>query len=77
MRVKGRALDRSQTYQSDWFGGEQDSVPTQLGCDGNPVVGMFGGGGLWIKGLGLVQVEPAPARGQPRRGKVDVQALTR
>lgn len=55
MRVKGRKLDPTQTYQSDWIGGGNDG--TRLGCDGDPVVGIFGGAGTEVDGLGLIQLE--------------------
>jgi hypothetical protein len=72
MRIKGRGLDPSQTYESDWVGGQQGSVPIHLGCDGNPVVGLFGGAGDWVDGLGLVQLEPGPVGGQSRRQAVTI-----
>ncbi len=55
MRSKGNKLDPTQVYQSDWVGGGR--AGTRLGCDGNPVVGIFGGTGAEVDGVGLIQFE--------------------
>jgi hypothetical protein len=72
MRIKGRGLDTSQSYQSDWVGGEEQNIPVHLGCDGNLVVGIYGGSGACVDGMGLIQLEPASAGGKSRRAAVRI-----
>ena len=57
MRVKagGAALDKTDTYKSEWCGGTGGGGPRTLGGDGRPVVGICGRSGAEIDGLGLVQ----------------------
>ena len=62
MRVKagGAALDKTDTYKSDWCGGTKGGGPRTLGGDGRPVVGICGRSGAEIDGLGLVQKARPP-----------------
>ncbi len=57
MRVKagGAALDKTDTYKSEWCGGTGGGGPRTLGGDGRPVVGICGRSGADVTGLGLVQ----------------------
>ena len=58
MRVKGKKLDPTDSYESDWFGGAEKSEGTRLGCDGNAVAGIFGRAGNVINAIGLIQRLP-------------------
>ncbi len=58
----GAGLDPNDSYTSPWFGGHGGGGPTMIGGDGRPVVGVFGGNGLEIDSLGLIQATlDAPA----------------
>ncbi len=62
MRVQGHQLDPANSYESDWVGGKQSDERSRLGCDGNPVVGIFGKSGAEIDSLGLIQLMPGQGR---------------
>ena len=51
----GTGLDANDSYTSRWIGGHGGGGPTTIGGDGRPVVGVFGGNGLEIDSLGLIQ----------------------
>jgi beta-lactamase regulating signal transducer with metallopeptidase domain len=56
----GVGLDPNDSYTSRWFGGHGGGGPTTIGGDGRPVVGVFGGSGLEIDSLGLIQATLNP-----------------
>ena len=57
MGIKGKKLDPTKTYQSEWVGGKDGNREGRLGCDGNPVVGILGGSGAELDSLGLIQLK--------------------
>ena len=40
--LSGKKLVAADSYESDWYGGAENSEVKRLGCDGNVVVGVFG-----------------------------------
>ena len=55
MRIRGMALDTTNSYRSDWIGRRGDGRETLLGGDGRTVVGIHGRCGADVDCLGLVQ----------------------
>ena len=51
----GTGLDPNDSYTSRWIGGHGGGGPSTIGDDGRPVVGVFGGNGLEIDSLGLIE----------------------
>ncbi len=58
MRIRGKRLDPSDSYESPWYGGSGGGE-TKLGGDGSPVVGVFGASGDNIDSIGLNLEKPA------------------
>ena len=72
MRIRGDKLDPSDTYTSDWVGGQGGNAPTLVSGKGRPAVGIFGGIGAELDRIGLMLDEqgavtdtPAPAAQMP------------
>jgi hypothetical protein len=66
MRVRGKRLDPSDSYESPWYGGSGGGE-TKLGGDGSPVVGVFGASGDFIDSIGLNLEKPATASTTPQK----------
>jgi hypothetical protein len=71
MRVRGKNLDPSDSYESQWMGGMGGGAETKLGGDGKPVIGIHGTSGTNIDSLGLVLLATSLEAGtgaKPGRG---------
>lgn len=64
----GAGLNPNDAYTSRWIGGHGGGGLSSIGGDGRPVVGVFGGNGLEIDSLGLIQATlqaaPLPSKDQ-------------
>jgi hypothetical protein len=62
MKINGLQLDPSDSYTSDFYGGQGGNGPTDLGMDGSLVVGLFGKNTVnpdsTANGLGLITIPP-------------------
>ena len=66
MRIRGKRLDPSDSYESRWYGGSGGGE-TKLGGDGSPVVGVFGASGDNIDSIGLNLETPVAASATPTK----------
>lgn len=71
MKIKPGGLDPADAYTSDWIGGKGGG-DTKLGS-GAPVVGIFGGVGVELDSLGLIELVPAA----PAKGTAPVHVVTK
>jgi hypothetical protein len=54
MRIRGTTLDPTDSYDSDWIGGQWGKQQTILGGDGKSVIGCFGHAGDGVDSIGLI-----------------------
>jgi hypothetical protein len=54
MRIQGNRLDRSDSYTSEWLGGDTGGGDYQFTGNGKPVVGIFGSYQNDVQGMGLI-----------------------
>jgi hypothetical protein len=64
MKISGTRLDPTDSYQSQWIGGQGGGPPTKYGGDGTPVIGIIGkkNRNRELTGLGLML---APGQAPP------------
>jgi len=67
MRYSDGTLDPSDSYWSDWIGGVARGVTERLGCDGEPVIGVYGRSAGVLRTFGLIQPDRGIQRHSPKR----------